>query len=102
MVLAARGALFDELIESPNFSSIEECAANLRIAPVEFARMANVILSVDRSIEILSELGFRDIPVRLRDWGALQQAIEESHAAGIRLNGEQITQFNRRMLETGS
>jgi hypothetical protein len=50
-------------------------------------------------IEILREMGFTNLPVRLYGIAALRFALAESHAEGIRLNREQIRNFNSRMLE---
>jgi hypothetical protein len=100
LVLVARKSLFDESIGPPNFFSVIESAVNLRLTPVEFARAAEISASVDRSIGILRELGFRNIPVRLKDQSTLQQELAETHADGIRLNKGQIQVFNLRILET--
>jgi hypothetical protein len=102
IILVIRKELFDNVPGPPNYFSISESAVNLRIEPAEIARRAEVALDVDESLWILRELGFEDIPVRLRGRAALQQELDESHAAGLRLNEEQIALFNRRMFETGS
>ena len=102
VILVARRELFAELHAAPNYFSVSEAAVNLQVVPVEFARMAEIALDVERSIEILREMGFQDIPVRLSGYSALQDEIDESHAAGLRLNAGQIRLFNARMLETGS
>jgi hypothetical protein len=99
IVLAVRRTLFAELLAPPNFFSMSESAVNLQIDPTEFARRADITLDVNRSLQILSELGFQNVPVRLTGWAALQQELDESLALGIRLNEEQIGLFNSRMLE---
>jgi filamentous hemagglutinin len=100
LVLVARKNLFDESIGPPNFFSVIESAVNLRLPPVEFARVAEIRLSVDRSVDILSELGFPNIPARLKDKSTLQQELAESHAAGVRLTKGQLQVFNLRIFET--
>ena len=59
--------------------------------------MAKAKLEVDRSIEVLRELGFHEMPVRLSGRYTLQRTIEESYLAGLRLSEEQIRLFNNRM-----
>ena len=101
VILAVRRKLIEELVGPPNFFSVSESAVNLRIDPTKFARRAEVTLDVDKSLRILHEMGFLDIPVRLNGPAALQQELDESHAAGLRLNEEQAAFFNIRMIETG-
>jgi hypothetical protein len=102
VILVARREPFRDLRGAPNYVSVGESAVNLRIVPTEFARMAELELDVGRSIEILREIGFPDLPVRLAGYAALQYEIDESHAAGRRLNAEQIRLFNTRIFETTS
>jgi hypothetical protein len=102
LVMAARRSLFGELVGSPNYFSVIESAVNLRLSPVEFARIAEIRLGVDKSIAILRELGFQDMPIRLRGKSALQKELEDTHLAGHRLNDVQIHLFNLRMFETES
>jgi hypothetical protein len=99
VTLVVRRELFHKVPGPPNYFSITECAENLRISPAEFATKLEVALNVGRSIQILRELGFEDIPVRLSGRAALQQELDESHAAGLRLNDAQIALFNGRMFE---
>jgi hypothetical protein len=102
VILAARTSLFEGLIGPANHFFDAEFAVNLQIAPTEFARMAEKRIDVDRSLEILREMGFQDIPVRLSGWYALQLALDGSQAAGLRLNEGQIRLFNTRVFETTS
>lgn len=102
VILAARRELFEALPGLSNYFSVSESAVNLPIVPAEFAMRAEVALDVDRSLEILREMGFQGIPVRLNGLAALQQELGESHAAGLRLNEEQISLFNIRMFESRS
>jgi hypothetical protein len=80
-------------------SSKIESAVNLLCSPREFAERAEFVLEVDKAIEILRDLGFVDVPIRLKGTTLLQQEIEESHSLGMRLNEEQLHQFHARLLE---
>jgi hypothetical protein len=99
VILMSRRGLFIELREAPNFFSVIEAAVDLQILPVEFARMAEIELDVERSIEILNEMGFQHIPVRLTGYAALHEELDESHSAGRRLSVEQIRLFDFRVSE---
>ncbi len=61
--------------------------------------MATIRLDVDRSIEILREIGIQNIPLRLTGYAALQQELEDTHSAGCRLNADQIALFDNLVLE---
>ena len=98
-ILVARRDLFEHLIAEANFFAVIECAVNVRMLPVDFAALAEVVLEVDDSLTILRELGFGEIPIRLSGVGALQDTLEESHLLGIRLNEEQLRLFTTRMFE---
>jgi hypothetical protein len=102
VILVARRELFATVPGPLNYFSVSESAVNLRITPENFARRAEVVLDVDKSLRILDALGFADIPVRLEGRSALQQELDTSHAAGLRLNDEQIALFNGRMFEIES
>src|SRR5277367_951504 len=52
-ILVARSDLFGELNAEENFFSVIECAINVRVSPLEFAAMAEVVLDVDNSLAIL-------------------------------------------------
>ena len=56
------------------FSDLES-AVNLYVPPLEFVANAEIILDVDRALAILSEIGFEDLPVRIRDKESLQGCI---------------------------
>lgn len=101
VILAARRDPLESLVGPENYFSVTECAINLRCSPLEFESQAELSLDVDASIVILRELGFSDMPARLRGKTTLQQELEETHALGIRLNEDQIRQFNARMQEIG-
>jgi hypothetical protein len=102
VILVVQRELFDTVLGPPNYFSVSESAVNVRISPTEFSRRSEVALDVDRSLRILRELGFEDIPLRLMGRAALQQELDESHAAGLRLNEEQIALFNGRIFGTSS
>jgi hypothetical protein len=99
VVQAAPLNRFVQLIGPPNHFQVIESAVNLSICPEEFTKQVDVTLEVDDVIEILREMGFTNLPVRLYGIAALRFALAESHAEGIRLNREQIRNFNSRMLE---
>lgn len=100
VILVGRRGSFDEVLGPPNYFSVSESAVNVRVSPTEFASRADLALTVDDSLRILGALGFEGIPVRLRGLAALQQELDESHAAGLRLNDEQIALYNGRMFGT--
>ncbi len=99
IILAAPRAAFERLIGPENFFKDMECAINLRIPPVEFARRAVLRLDVDRALERLRTIGFDWLSVRIGGREALREAIKESHLAAQRLNPEQIRLFNQNMRE---
>jgi hypothetical protein len=98
-ILAARRDRLEHLVAPANIFDIIESAVNLRCSPLEFASRAEFVLGVDDSIAILRELGFVDVPVRLRAKSTLHQEIEDSHSLGLRLNREQAHLFNTHALE---
>ena len=97
LILAAPMSLFEGLIGPPNHFAEMESAVNVQILPREFAIMAKEKLDLDRSIAVLHDMGFREIPVRISRWSTLQQTLDESYKAGLRLSEEQIRLFNNRM-----
>jgi hypothetical protein len=97
VVLAARRDSFGSLIGPANYFDMIESAVNLLCPPLEFERQVDFFLDVD--IELLRELGFPDMPVRLSGKTILQQELEETHSLGMRLNKDQVTQFDARMQE---
>jgi filamentous hemagglutinin len=99
IILAARRDRFENLIGPRNVFEDIESAINLSCSPIEFAEQAEFVLEVDRAIDILRDLGFEDVPVRLKGTTILQQEIGETHSLGMRLNKEQLDQFNARLSE---
>lgn len=99
VVLAAWRDPLERLFDSDNWLDMIECAVNLQLSPLEFESQSEFLLDVDSAIEILRELGFLDLPARLRGKSSLQQEIAETHALGMRLNAAQIHRFNVRMQE---
>ena len=72
---AARREKFVGSVGPPNHFVVFESAVNLYIPPLEFATKAEIILDVDRALAILGEIGFEDLPVRIRGKDALRHAI---------------------------
>jgi hypothetical protein len=101
-ILAVLSNSFGGLIAPPNHFAVIESAVNLPISPSEFANRAEVILDVDRALEILRSLGFQDLPVRLRDKEALRDELLYTFEAGQRLDEDQLHRFSSRMLEIKS
>jgi hypothetical protein len=93
---------FGGLVAPANHFAPIESAINLPISPSEFANRAEVILEVDRALEILQSLGFHDLPLRLRDKEALRDELLYTYEAGQRLYEDQLREFNSRMLEIRS
>jgi hypothetical protein len=79
-----------------------ESAVNVGVTPEEFANQASNVVEVDRAIEVLHQLGFDELPQRIPGKTALQENLEESLEAGIRLTPDQIVEFNRLIAETAS
>ena len=98
IILASRRSLFDGLLAPANHFWEIESAINLKISPVEFSLSAEVSLEVEKALEILRDLGFGDIPIRIRDNVALRDELLYSYEAGERLNTQQLRGFNSRML----
>jgi hypothetical protein len=99
IIAAAKRENFRGLVGPPNHFAVLESAVNLYVPPPEFAARAQIMLDVDRALAILSEIGFKDLPVRIRDKEALRDAILQSYEAGQRLNEVQRRWFDLRMLE---
>jgi len=97
VILAVPESLFADVIAPPNHFAVIESAVNLRVSPIQFAKQAEVVLNVDKALEILREIGF-DVSVRLRDIGTLREALIQSYEDGERLNSDQLNLFNSRML----
>lgn len=101
VILAARKTTMEDRVAPANYFDIIECAVNLQCSPIEFEKNADFVLDVDDALEILRELGFTEMPVRLNGKSMLQQELEETHALGMRLNQVQIRRFDARMQEVG-
>lgn len=102
IIAAARREKFVGSVGPPNHFVVFESAVNLYIPPLDFATRAEIILDVDRALAILVEIGFEDLPVRIRGKDALRHAILQSYEAGQRLNEEQRRWFDLRMDEAAS
>ncbi len=98
VILAARRDRFEDLIGPANQFDMIESAVNLLISPVDLAQGA-VILEVDRVIDVLREIGFDQVPIRIGNKWALREALISSYEAGERLTTEQLRQFNSRIFE---
>lgn len=72
-------------------------AINLKISPLQFSGIATRSLEVDESLAILREIGFDDVPIRLRDKAALRAELMYSFDADMRLNPEQLELFKLQM-----
>jgi hypothetical protein len=101
VILAAQRDLFEDLIGPANHFDLIESAVNLVISPLDFAQQA-VTLEIDRVVDILRDIGFDQMPIRLRDKWALREALVSSYDAGERLNAEQLRQFNTSVFGTQS
>ncbi len=98
ILAAVRRDDFLDLTAPENYFCEIESAVNLYIPPREFAAKAEVIVDVDTALAILSEIGFNDLPVRIRNKEMLTDAIQDTYEARQRLNFEQLELFNARML----
>jgi hypothetical protein len=72
IIAAAKRENFRGLVGPPNHFAVLESAVNLYVPPPEFAARVQIMLDVDRALAILSEIGFKDLPVRIRDKEALR------------------------------
>jgi hypothetical protein len=99
IIVAAKRANFQRLLGPANHFSVLESAVNLYVPPLEFVAKAEIILDVDRALAILREMGFEDLPVRIRDQESLRDALLQTYEAGHRLNEEQRLWFDSRMRE---
>lgn len=69
---------FVELLDGPNLASFSyECAVNIELPPYEFERRCRHSVSVNDSVAVLNQLGYR-LPSKLPDLGALTQALMQS------------------------
>jgi hypothetical protein len=97
IVAVARQDKFVGLVAPENHFVVFESAVNLYIPPLQFAMKAEIILEVDTALAILSEIDFKNLPVRM-DKETLRDAIMHTYNAGQRLNEEQRDWFNSRMI----
>lgn len=93
VILMARASAFPGLVGPPNIFEMIESAVNIMVPPEDFARRVERVLEVDEVLRILRDLGFGDVPIRIRDRSALQEALFASYQAGDRLNDEQLLDF---------
>lgn len=94
VLLALKQDLADRL-DGPNLMSFAyELAVNIDLHPDEFEKRCVLSVSVDQSLALLAELGYR-LPTRLPDFGALTQAIEESS----RMQRDEIDRYAARCFE---
>jgi hypothetical protein len=100
VILVAREDAFVDLIVPSDYFEVFESPVNLMISPLDFARKAK-ILEVDDVLRILAEMGFDQLPLRIRDKWALRDALIGSYEAGQRLNHEQLLQFSIRLFGAG-
>lgn len=101
VIFMAREDAFSCLISPPNIFETIESAVNLGISPQEFARNAERVLEIDDVLAVLWDLGFKDVPIRIRDLSALQEALLASYSAGDRLTEEQLQSFVTRIRGAG-
>lgn len=97
IILAANRGLFHGLMAPRNHFFEFESAINLKISPLQFSGIATRSLEVDESLAILREIGFDDVPIRLRDKAALRAELMYSFDADMRLNPEQLELFKLQM-----
>jgi hypothetical protein len=97
IILVGLRRSFEGLIGKPNYFAIVECAVNVMLPPVEFAGRVVREVDIERSIEILTGMGYR-LPVRIAK-GALLSILNDTHSASDRLNLEQIRHYNRCIFE---
>jgi len=97
VILMAREDLFLGAIGPSNHFVVIDAAINLMIPPEDFARKAERILEVDEVLRILAEIGFDQVPIRIRDKWALREALIGSYEARHRLSEEQLRQFETRI-----
>lgn len=78
IVLIARRSDLKELLDGPNLASFQyELAVNIELAPHDFEHRCHQRITVDSSLDILRNLGYR-LPSRLPDLGALTLALVNS------------------------
>ena len=76
VILAVRRDRFRGIDRPPNYFCRDRVRGKLaNCSQRNSRRRAEVVLEVDRSLAILTEMGFQNIPVRFRDKEALQQEL---------------------------
>ena len=99
IVLMAQRGRFEEIPpgELDEVFQRTERSMTLSILPLKFASQADLILEVDRCLNVLADLGFTAVPSRINGKSHLQNTIEESDQLGHRLTSEQIREFTSRV-----
>lgn len=80
------------------FSEIE-CEVALEMKPLELERYAVHSLDVDRASEILVKLGFGPMPFQIAAHSILTNELETTSEQRLRLNPDQLREFNRLAFE---
>ncbi len=81
-----------------DFNAIE-CAIQLAVSPSEFESGADLVVDVDLAIEVLNELGFTGIPVRLSGRIKLDEELRDTYTKEQRLSLRQIEEFDAKIRE---
>jgi filamentous hemagglutinin len=100
VVLVAKRGCFEEVPPGPfdmRFQALENQVV-LATTPLEFAEMAKLSLEVDRCLEVLTELGFTGLPIKIHAISHLRRTLFETHSLGQRLNSLQIQSFMSRII----
>jgi hypothetical protein len=93
ILLAVRRGKIREL--NPNHFAMIESAVNLDISPSRFPAVADVLVDIDQAIQFMHEVGFTDLPVRIRGNTALHDLLKDTYSAEIpRMTAEQVVRFN--------
>ena len=98
VLLVSRGP-FEILIAPENWFSLIEASVNVYSCPEQFASQAFMTVSVDRCISVLDRMGFGPLPQRISEKRMLDAELNESYGLGLRLDLEQIDEFNRLITE---
>ena len=93
LTIGVQNLTSEEQSDRENFFSVIEQAVNILIPPAEFEKRTDLVIEIDQALSILKDMGFANLPVRIPNRQALQDALEESHHLGQRLNREQILDF---------
>ena len=87
-------------IDRPNHSAIFESEVVVNLTPIESFEIAEMQIDAQIARDILIELGFGGIPVRISGKSALREVLVQSYAYSQRLSPDQTCNFNQRALET--